>query len=210
MSEYKLQVRERDGGFQFGLRKGGWVNATRLFERLLCRAVLERDEEVERLRKIVDKKPDTGNCSTCDHFMGHGCRFGEDTKRASCYRHTLAKVGSFGELCAEITTLKATLAAKEQTLRTVEDECAALRAELSKARDMLMDGASMLLAARAEREGRVTVEADAYDLLVRYHNNTPLGHQPHMIAMEADEWIAAYLARAKPEQADSDGKDGEG
>lgn len=38
--------------------------------------------------------------------------------------------------------------------------------------------------------------ASARALLTRYRNETPLGHQPHMIAHEVDELLAAAISEA--------------
>lgn len=47
--------------------------------------------------------------------------------------------------------------------------------------------------------------ADAHDkmlaLLVRYRNETPLGHQPHMIAYEADAAIDAAMGESAMQEA---------
>lgn len=62
-----------------------------------------------------------------------------------------------------------------------------------QAADLLDKGADALAAAvnsRLAAPGEETV-AKALALLIRYRKETPLGHQPHMIAHEADEVIVA-------------------
>jgi len=171
MSENKLQVRERDGLLQFSPQDNRWLNAVRLWEQLLCIAVLERDAEIERLRATLEATNEVlGDVSS-------------ELKRRD----------------EEVEALRATLAAKEQTLRTVEDECAGLRGYLKWLLHVLSSALKERDAARAECARRVSVE-DVRAWLMSGILST--AYSAGMFVGDQKLGILAYLARAKPEQAD--------
>lgn len=121
--------------------------------------------------------------------------FEEDADGYATTHHPVGRMCH--EAADEIERLRAQVAAlQEDAIRTQNEvvmplraQVAALQAERDRAVEQSLESAAAVLRAVAERDGLRALLIRAIVLVVRYRRETPLGHQPHMIADVAEQFI---------------------